>query len=305
MNSADLIVLLGPTGVGKTDLSITLAKELGTEIVSCDSRQIYKEMRIGTAVPTAAQLAAVNHHFIQTHSIHDTYTAGKYELEALETLDKLFQQHQTVVMTGGSGLYIDALCNGIDDFPEAEEGLRESLMQRVETEGLEVLRQELKLLDLESYNELDIKNPHRVVRALEVTLSTGQPYSFFKRKEKKARPFQIKKLALQRPREELYDRINRRVVQMMNEGWEAEARALYPFRHLPALNTVGYKELFDYFDGKTTLPEAVNLIQQHTRNYAKKQMSYWGRDKEIEWIDAHEWEKSITLYLKDFLKNGR
>ncbi len=288
-----LIVILGPTGVGKTDLSIGLAQQLSTEIVSCDSRQIYREMRIGTAVPSPGQLAAVPHHFIGSHSIHETYTAGKYELDALELLDKLFQKHPVVVMAGGSGLYIDALCNGIDDFPEAAPGLRESLMQRAETEGLDVLRQELKLLDPDSYNELDLKNPHRVVRALEVTLSTTRPYSSFKKKQQKVRPFNIVKIGLQRPREELYERINRRVLQMIDEGWEAEARGLYPFRHLPALNTVGYKELFDHFDGKTTRQEAITLIQQHTRNYAKKQLSYWGRDKDIRWAYAEEFPENI------------
>jgi len=284
--------------VGKTDVSIGLAKELHTEIVSCDSRQMYREMRIGTAVPAAAQLAAVPHHFIATHSVHEPYTAGKYEIEALELLSQLFQQRKVVVMTGGSGLYIDALCNGIDDFQEAIPGLRESLMQRIEEEGLEVLRHELKVVDLESYRRLDLRNPHRIVRALEVSLSTGKPYSSFKKESRKARPFRIVKVGLQRPREELYRRINLRTMQMIEEGWEAEARELYPFRHLPALNTVGYKELFDHFDGKTTLQEAIALISQHTRNYAKKQISYWGRDKEIRWVSADEPEKILPLLFQ-------
>jgi len=290
-------VHLGPTGVGKSDAGISLAQSLGTEIVSCDSRQIYREMRIGTAAPTAEQLAAVPHHFIASHSIHELYTAGKYEIEALELLSQLFQQKKVVVMSGGSGLYIDALCKGIDDFPESVPGLRESLMQRIEDEGLESLRHELKILDPESYRQLDLKNPHRIVRALEVSLSTGKPYSSFKKESPKTRPFRIVKIGLQRPREELYRRINLRTLQMIEDGWEAEARALYPFRHLPALNTVGYKELFDYFDGKTTLQEAITLIQQHTRNYAKKQISYWGRDKEIQWVNADETEKILSLYL--------
>ena len=294
-NQKLLIVLLGATGVGKTDVSIGLAQSLHTEIVSCDSRQLYREMRIGTAVPTAAQLAAVPHHFIASHSVHEPYTAGKYEIEALELLSQLFQQKDVVVMTGGSGLYIDALCNGIDDFPETIPGLRESLMQRIESEGLETLRHELKVIDPESYRQLDLMNPHRIVRALEVSLSTGKPYSSFKKESRKTRPFRIVKIGLQRPREELYHRINLRTLQMMDEGWEAEARALYPFRHLPALNTVGYKELFDYFAGKTTFSEAIALIQQHTRNYAKKQISYWGRDKEISWINADETEKILPL----------
>jgi tRNA dimethylallyltransferase len=291
-------VLLGPTGVGKSDISISLAQSLSTEIMSCDSRQIYREMHIGTAVPTAEQLATVPHHFIASHSVHEPYTAGKYEMEALELLSQLFQQKKVVVMTGGSGLYIDALCKGIDDFPEIVPGVRESLMQRIDDEGLETLRHELKLLDPESYRQLDLKNPHRIVRALEVSLSTGKPYSSFKKESQQTRPFCIVKIGLQRPREELYHRINLRTLQMMNDGWEAEARALYPFRHLPALNTVGYKELFDYFDGKTTLNETISLIQQHTRNYAKKQLSYWGRDKEIQWFNADEPEKILPLLFQ-------
>jgi len=289
-----LLVLLGPTGVGKTDAGIRLAQLFHTEIVSCDSRQLYREMRIGTAMPSEEQLSAVRHHFIASRSVHEPYTAGKYETDALALLSQLFQKQEVVVMIGGSGLYIDAVCNGIDDFQEHIPELRESLMQRLEREGLEALRHELKLLDPESYHKLDLKNPRRILRALEVCLSTGKPFSSFKKEAKKTRPFHIVKIGLQRPREELYRRINLRTLQMMEEGWEAEARKLYPFRHLPALNTVGYKELFDYFDGKTTLSEAVSLIQQHTRNYAKKQLSYWGRDKEIRWVDA---EKQFSCSL--------
>lgn len=295
MPTPTLIILLGPTGIGKTDLSISVARLFKTEIISCDSRQLYREMRIGTAVPTTEQLHAVPHHFIASHSIFEPYTAGKYEMEALDTLEELFKTYPVVLMSGGSGLYIDALCYGIDDFPEADPVLRQQLMKRLGEEGLENLRQELKLVDIESYKRLDLKNPHRIVRALEVTLSTGKPYSSFKKEQKKERPFKILKIGLQRPRDVLYDRINRRVLEMMGNGWLHEAKSLYQYRHLQALNTVGYKELFDYFDDKISLEEAINLIQQHTRNYAKKQIAYWGRQDDIYWMDADKPENIVTL----------
>jgi tRNA dimethylallyltransferase len=267
---------------------MAVAQRLGTEIVSGDSRQIYREMRVGTAAPAPAQLAAVPHHFVLSHSIHTPYTAGKYEQEALQRLNTLFAKHSTVLLVGGSGLYIDALCHGIDSFPDADPSLRAALTAQYEQEGLNALRQQLKLLDRESYLALDMKNPRRIIRALEVTLATGRPYSSFKKESREPRPFRVVKIGLQRPREALYARINRRVLQMIDEGWLNEARSLYPFRHLPALNTVGYKELFDHFDGKTSLDAAIALIQQHTRNYAKKQYSYWGRCHDIRWIDADE-----------------
>jgi tRNA dimethylallyltransferase len=290
MPTLTLIVLLGSTGVGKTDMSIALAQQLGTEIVSGDSRQIYREMRIGTAAPTPAQLTAVPHHFILSHSIHERYTAGRYELEALQVLEKLFAKHETVLLVGGSGLYIDALCHGIDSFPDPDPSIRTALTAQYAQEGLEPLRYQLKLLDEESYLTLDMRNPRRIIRALEVTLSTGKPYSSFKKKHPKERPFRIVKIGLQRPREVLYARINQRVVQMMEEGWLDEARSLYPFRQLPALNTVGYKELFDHIAGHAGLDDTIALIQQHTRQYAKKQYSYWGRYDDIRWIDAEEVE---------------
>lgn len=298
MATPTLIVLLGPTGVGKTDVGIAIAQWLGTEIVSGDSRQIYREMPLGTAAPTPAQLAAVPHHFVLSHSIHAPCTAGKYELEALALLEKLFAKHEAVLLVGGSGLYIDALCHGIDDFPDADPSLRAALTTQYKQEGLNSLRQQLKLLDRESYHALDLKNPRRLVRALEVTIATGRPYSSFKKEHKQPRPFRIVKIGMQRPREELYERINRRVVHMMDEGWLDEARSLYPFRRLPALNTVGYKELFDYMDGKADLDNTIALIQQHTRNYAKKQRSYWARYNDIRWVDAAEPEKIVSLWSK-------
>jgi len=278
-----LIVLLGPTGVGKTAWSLSLAKQYSTVIVSSDARQIYREMKIGTAVPSEQELAAVPHYFIGNHSIHEHYTAGKYELEALALLEKLFAQYSTILLVGGSGLYIDALCNGIDAIPDADMPLRESLVKRLETEGVESLRFQLKQLDEATYQTIDLKNPHRIMRALEVCIATGKPYSEWKTGTAKKRNFEIEKIGLTRPREELYARINARVEQMMADGLLEEARNLYPYRELPALKTVGYTELFDHFDGKTDLETAVRLIQQHTRNYAKKQLTYWARYSDIQW----------------------
>ncbi len=302
--SRRLIIILGPTAVGKTDYSIETALRYGSPIISCDSRQIYKEMTIGTAVPSAEQLAAVQHYFIHSHTVTQLYTAGKYELEVLELINRLFDQgHETLVMAGGSGFYIDALVNGLDDFPSADLQLRNELMARLKEEGVEGLRQELRHLDPESYATIDIANGQRVVRALEVCLMTGKPFSSFKTSQAKRRDFEIEKIGLTRPREELYDRINRRVIQMVDEGLVEEVRGLTQYRDLAALQTVGYKEIFDWFDYEaglvsaegwtpntpgdgpvTSLDRAVELIQRNTRHYAKRQLSYWGRDKSIRWL---------------------
>ncbi len=281
-----LLILLGPTGVGKTDYSLELARRYGSPIISCDSRQIYREMDIGTAVPSAEQLAAVQHFFIQDHSIHSPYTAGKYEIEALDLISRLFAEgHETLVMTGGSGFYIDAVCYGLDDFPEADPDLRASLSERLRTEGVDNLRQELRRLDPESYAAIDIANGQRVIRALEVCLMTGRKFSSFKNFRVKQRDFDIEKVGISRPREVLYDRINRRVDAMMENGLLEEARRLLPYRDLPALRTVGYRELFDYFDGRISLDEAVSLIRRNTRHYAKRQLTWWNRDSSIHWLD--------------------
>lgn len=300
-----LLIILGPTAVGKTDYSIDVALRYGSPVISCDSRQIYKEMTIGTAVPSAGQLSAVQHYFIHSHTVTELYTAGKYELEALELINRLFEEgHETLVMAGGSGFYVDALVNGLDDFPAADLQLRDELMRRLQEEGVEALRLELKSLDPESYAAIDIANGQRVVRALEVCLMTGKPFSSFKSATKKKRDFEIEKIGLTRPREVLYDRINRRVHQMIDEGLVEEVRSLTQYRDLAALQTVGYKEIFDWFDyqeGKvsaeewtptspgdgpvTTLDRAIELIQRNTRRYAKRQLSYWGRDKDIRWIE--------------------
>lgn len=280
MQEKELILIFGPTAVGKTDYSIEMAKEYGSPVISCDSRQIFKEMKIGTAPPSEEQLRQVKHYFIFSHSVTDYYTAGKYELEALALLEELFKNHDHLVMCGGSGLYIDALCNGLDDFPEADQTLRAELMRRLQEEGIESLRMELKMLDPESYESIDLANHQRIVRALEVTLMTGRKFSSFKTQVRKQRPFRIRKIYLDREREELYDRINRRVDIMMADGLLAEAESLLCYRHMPALNTVGYKELFAYFDGNVSLEEAVELIKRNSRRYAKRQQTWWRKEEE-------------------------
>ena len=280
-----LRIILGPTAVGKTDYAIAEALRVGSPVVSCDSRQLYRELRIGVARPDDAQLAAVPHYFIADRSISEPCSAGAYELEALQLLEKLFRDHETVVMAGGSGLYIDALCNGLDDFPDADPELRAQLSERLRTEGAAALRADLRVLDPETYATIDPANGQRIVRALEVTIATGRKYSSFKTHPAKERPFTIVKTGLKRPRPELYARIDARVDRMMEEGLLEEARALLPHRSLPALNTVGYKELFDYFDGRYDLAEAVRLIKRNTRHYAKKQLTWWARDPSIHWID--------------------
>ena len=280
-----LHIILGPTAVGKSDYAVAEALRTGSPVVSCDSRQFYREMRIGTARPSEAQLAAVRHFFIADRSVTEPCSAGAYEIEALALLEDLFKTHDTVVMAGGSGLYIDALCNGLDDFPDADPDLRAELSRRLRDEGVAALRADLRVLDPETYATIDPANGQRIVRALEVTIATGRKYSSFKTRPEKERPFAIVKTGLRRPRPALYARIDARVDQMMAEGLLEEARSLLPFRDLPALNTVGYKELFGYFDGAYDLAEAVRLIQRNTRHYAKKQLTWWARDPSIQWIE--------------------
>ena len=282
-----LIIVLGPTAVGKTDYSIDLALKYGSPVISCDSRQIYKEMSIGTAVPSAAQLAAVRHYFIHTKSVTEYYTAGIYETDALELIHKLFDEgHETLVMTGGSMFYIDAVCNGLGHVPTADLSVRKELMERLEKEGLEPFKEDLARLDPEAYATMDLSNVNRVFRAVEICLTTGQPYSSFKeRPEIPVRDFEIEKVGLTRPREALYDRINRRVVQMVDDGLIEEVRSLADFRHLTALQTVGYKEVFEYLDGKASLDETIGLIQRNTRHYAKRQLTWWRRDASIRWLE--------------------
>jgi tRNA dimethylallyltransferase len=298
-----LIILLGPTGVGKTNLSIGIAEHYSTEIISCDSRQIYREMTIGTVVPDEETLKKIKHHFIHSHSILDYYNASKYEFEVLDKLDLLFKKHAAVLMVGGSMLYIDAVCNGIDDLPEADPELRKSLIERLNNEGIESLRKQLQYLDPDYYNEVDLRNPKRILHSLEICLLTGIPYSSFRTKKPKLRNFNIIKIGLNRPRSELYENINLRVEAIFKNGLVEEARRLYPFRHLNALNTVGYRELFEHFDNKFTLEEAKEKIKANTRKYARKQLTWFKRDPTINWFSPPN-EQDIVTFLDSRLKEG-
>lgn len=289
-NTKRLVVVVGPTGSGKTDLAIALAQHYGAPIVSTDSRQFYRGMPIGTAQPTAQQLRAAEHHFIASHDITQELSCGAYEVEALALLDRLFEQHRTVIAVGGSGLYIKALCEGMDDLPQADPELRAALAEQLREEGVAALAERLRTLDPLYYEQVDRSNPARVVRALEVCLQTGRPFSELRLGRRRERPFDIVKIGIEVPREELYERINRRVDAMMAEGLEAEARALYPYRHLNALRTVGYRELFDFFEGRCSRDEAVEAIKRNTRRYAKRQMTWFRRDGEIRWFRRDDLE---------------
>ena len=277
--------MLGPTAVGKTDYSIELAQHFDSPIISCDSRQLFRQMSIGTAVPSPEQLSRVKHYFIHSHSVEQYYTAGKYEVEALVLVEELFRSHETLIMTGGSGLYIDAFCKGLDDFPKVDHELRQSLTARLKKGELESLQMELKILDHESYNSIDISNGQRVIRALEVTIGTGRKFSSFKTGRTRKRDFEIVKIGLTRPREVLYDRIDRRVDMMIEAGLVEEVQSLVQYRDMPALRDSGVTEIFDYLDGNHSLEEAVRLIKRNTRHYAKRQLTYWGRDEEIKWLE--------------------
>ena len=280
-----LLVILGPTGVGKTNLSIDIAQHLKCPIVSSDSRQIYKGMTIGTDAPSQKQLEKVTHYFISTLSVDEYFSASQFEDEALALLYQLYQKLDCVIMSGGSMMYIDAVCKGIDNVPDIDPVLRKQLMELYEKEGLDSIRRQLKMRDPTFYDQVDLKNPKRVIHALEVCITTGKPYSSFLTKTVKERPFEIIKIGLTRPREELYQRINARVDQMIENGLIDEARQFYPYKDFNSLNTVGYKELFKYFDGDWTLEFAIDKIKQHSRNYARKQLSWYNRDKEIHWIN--------------------
>ena len=293
MSIKRLVVIVGPTGCGKTALSIRLAEHFRAPIISTDSRQFYRGLPIGTAQPTAEELARAEHHFIASHELTDEINCGRYEVMAMERLEELFRKHDTVVAVGGSGLYVRALCEGMDDLPEADEHLRADLMQRLEKEGVASLVEQLKTLDPTYYEVVDRQNPSRVMRALEVCLQTGVPYSSLRTGRRRERPFTIIKIGIDLPREELYGRIDRRVELMMEEGLEAEARAVYPHRALNALQTVGYKELFAHFDGAITKEEAVALIQRNSRRYAKRQLTWFRRDAEVEWYRPDDDEAMI------------
>ena len=288
-----LIVLTGPTGIGKTTVGINIAKHFNTEIVSSDSRQIFMELTIGTAVPTESELSAVKHHFIHSHSITENYNASKYETEAINLLTNLFEQKNIIVLVGGSMLYIDAICNGIDIMPDVDSEIRESLKIRLKKEGLESLRLQLKKQDPEYYNIVDLKNPARIVHALEICLTTGKTYSSFRSNPKKERPFSIIKIGLNCDRKILHNRINNRVDLMIQEGLEIEAKTVYAQKHLNSLNTVGYRELFAHFDGEISRDKAIELIKRNTRRYARKQLTWFRKDEKMKWFEPDQSQEII------------
>jgi tRNA dimethylallyltransferase len=296
-----LIVLLGPTGVGKTDISIDIAGKFGSEIISCDSRQFFREMKIGTTVPSGEQLKKIKHHFIRFLSVKDYYSASLFERDVLNLLPGVFNRNRICLMTGGSGLYIDAVCYGIDDIPDVDPAVREKYVKKNMDEGIESLRVTLKMLDPEYYNKVDLKNSKRIIRALEICETTGRPYSSFLKKEKRERNFRSIKIGLERTRDELYERINLRVDRMISQGLEEEARNLYELKHLNALNTVGYKEFFEFFDNKIPREKAVELIKRNSRRYAKRQLTWWTKDKDIRWFNPDQ-KQEIFNYLEDVLK---
>lgn len=301
MNS--LVILLGPTGVGKTELSLRVAEHFGSPIISSDSRQLYKDLPIGTAAPTPEQMARVRHYMVGTLNLTDYYSASNFEEDVISLLNTLHQTTPTVVMTGGSMMYIDAVCKGIDDIPTVTPAIREEIYAQFEREGLENILQELKEADPVHYGEVDRMNYKRVIHAVEICRMTGKPYSSFRTNSKKERPFRIIKIGLTRDREELYDRINCRVDQMMTDGLLEEARKVYPFRHLNSLNTVGYKELFNYFDGEWSLDLAIEKIKRNSRVYARKQMTWFKRDEEIEWFHPEQ-ETEIINFIEETISSS-
>ena len=297
-----LFVILGPTGVGKTELCLTIAKHLKTPIINADSRQIFAELPIGTCAPTPKQQSIVKHYFVGNHQLHDYYSAAKYEQDTLTLISRLFNgeedgiEHDTALLSGGSMMYIDAVCKGIDEIPTVDNNTRELMKQRLASEGLEALVEELKQLDPEHWSIVDRNNPRRVVHALEICHMTGKTYTSFRTNSIKQRPFNIVKIGLNRPRDILYDRINQRVLTMMEQGLENEARKVYPLRHLNSLNTVGYKELFAYFDGLIQQEEAIRQIQSNTRQYMRKQLTWYKKDENVTWFDPDNIE-DILKYI--------
>jgi len=291
----NVIIITGPTGIGKTGLSIEIARRLDCSIISADSRQIYREMKIGTAAPTPEQLEKVPHHLIGARSIFEYYNAYEYEQEALSFTNELLKTSDVAILTGGSMMYIDAFCHGIDELPTVDQKLRDDLQKQYEKEGIESIRRQLKLLDPDFYRQVDLKNPKRVIHAVEMCLMTGRPYSKLRTNPRKERPFGIIKTALDMDRNALHQRINQRVDKMFDKGLEEEARALYPHKDLNALNTVGYRELFQYFEGDITKDEAIRLIKRNTRRYARKQLSWFRRDNEISWFSPDNSDEMIKF----------
>jgi len=296
-----LICIVGATAIGKTRLAIALAKLFQTEIISADSRQFYKEMEIGTAVPTPSELAEIPHHFIQHKSIWETYSVGDFERDALNQLDQLFLKHQIVIMVGGSGLYVDAIIKGLDEFPEVNDEIRNELNELYERQGLEPLQEELKYCDPEYYNEVDLQNPQRVIRALEVYRASGQPFSSFRKNNLAVRSFNHLYIGLDAPREIIYDRINERVDKMIEDGLVDEAKQLWPFKELNALQTVGYRELFECFEGKLTMDEAIEEIKKNTRRFAKRQGTWFRKNPTIHWFDFQTASNDIENFIKKAL----
>lgn len=295
-----LLVITGPTAVGKTQLCIRLAQHYGIPIINADSRQIYRDMRIGTAQPTAQEMSMAKHYFVGTLSMDAYYNASMYEQDVLKLLDEeLFPKSDIALLSGGSMMYIDAVCNGIDNIPTVDNFTRDTLKKKLETEGLNRLCEELKLLDPEHYKIVDLRNTRRVVHALEICYMTGKTYTSFRTSTRKERPFRIIRIGLNREREQLYQRINQRVDQMMSLGLEEEARNLYPFQHLNALNTVGYKEIFEYFRGNFTLEEAIERIKGNTRRYARKQLTWYKRDPAMKWFQADEEDKIMNYIVSN------
>lgn len=288
-----LIVIEGPTASGKTALAIVLATHFNTEIVSADSRQFYKEMSIGTAKPSLDEQAGIVHHFIDSHTIHDPLTSAAYEREALAVLETIFEKHDVAILVGGSGMFIDALCNGLDDIP-ANLAVRAEWDERLKTEGIEALQKALQEVDPDFYAQVDLQNPMRIIRALEVFELTGKPFSTFKAFTPKKRFFEIQKFVIDLPRETLYNRINQRVDNMIQQGLVEEAKSLHPFKHIQALNTVGYTELFAYFDHTTDLETAIELIKRNSRRYAKRQLTWFRRDASAIWLDANELNEQVN-----------
>lgn len=294
MPQKNLIVLVGPTGVGKTETSLKLAEYFRAPIINADSRQIYKGMTIGTAAPTEEDRKRVTHFGVQFLNPGDYYSAAQFELDVMQLLEELFLKHDYVVLSGGSMMYIDAVCNGIDDIPTVDAETRKMMLERYEKEGLEPLVRELRILDPEYYRIVDLKNPKRVIHALEICYMTGKPYSSFRTNKKKERPFRIIKIGLKRDREILYGRINNRVTKMLEDGLEDEVKALLPYRGSNALNTVGYKEMFAYLDGKMTNDEAADKIRQNSRIYSRKQMTWFKRDEQIQWFEPEQVQDIIS-----------
>ncbi|NND88628.1 MAG: tRNA (adenosine(37)-N6)-dimethylallyltransferase MiaA [Flavobacteriaceae bacterium] len=296
-NDALLICVVGPTAIGKTRLAIELAQHYNTEILSADSRQFFKEMEIGTAVPSAEELAAAPHHFIQHRSVEADYTVGDFEKEAIEKLESLFEKHRVAILVGGSGLYVDAVVRGLDEFPTIDPQVRKTLNEEFETNGIESLQKELKTVDKQQFDRIDTENPRRLIRALEVYRSSGQPYSSFLRKHKTERAFRTIYIGLTAPRPIIYDRINRRVDLMMKQGLLQEVETLLPFKSTNALQTVGYRELFSYLEGTFTLDQAIEEIKKNTRRFAKRQGTWFRKNPDIQWFDYDEPTKHIIEHL--------